>query len=169
MSNDTPLPAYPTTPSSGASASSRPTVVPGQVKVAFWMYIVAAVVSLATVIIAIATIGATRAATESLLSSRSHVSAAAVNTVVMGGIVVGITFAIVFVAAYVLFANFMRRGANWARIVLLILTVLSLFSVTADYGAGALRGVVGVIATILMFLKPANQYFRAVKASKQIR
>jgi hypothetical protein len=60
----------------------------------------------------------------------------------------------------------MRRGANWARIVLLIVTVLSLFQVLGAYGVGGARVVVGVIATILIFLKPASEYFRAVKARK---
>ena len=34
------------------------------------------------------------------------------------------------------------------------------------HGLGAARLVVGVIATVLIFLKPANEYFREVKARK---
>ncbi len=62
----------------------------------------------------------------------------------------------------------MRRGANWARIVLLIVTVLSLFGVLSGYGLGAVRVVLGVIATVLIFMKPANEYF-ATARSRRVR
>jgi hypothetical protein len=169
-SNESSLPSYPkgpTTPTANSTAVRPP--VPTQVNVAFWLYIVAAVISLASVVIVFATIGLLRAAARSQLASRgASLTSSQLDAAVTAGIIVSVVVAVVFLAAYILFAVFLRRGANWARIVLLVLTVLSLLSVTSDYGIGALRVAVGIVATILVFLKPASDYFRDVKASKQV-
>jgi hypothetical protein len=70
---------------------------------------------------------------------------------------------------FVLFAIFMRRGANWARIVLTVVTALSLLNLLASFGIGALQVIVAVVATVLIWLKPASAYFAAVRASKAPR
>jgi hypothetical protein len=165
VSDHMPPPSY---PSSATPAGSGPAVTPPQqVTIAFWLYLLGALLSLVSLIISIATIGALKSDLQKQLAAQGQqLSDNAVNAAVGVSIAIAVVFGLLYLAAYVLFAFFMRRGANWARIVLLIVTVLSLFQVLGAYGVGGARVVVGVIATILIFLKPANEYFRAVKARK---
>lgn len=129
--------------------------MPKRVNTAFWLYIASAALSLVLLIIALATVGTVTAQVQQ--STGGKLSGAAVGA----SITVSVIFGILYIAAYVVFAVFMRRGANWARIVLLIVTVLSLFGILGGYGVGAVRAVLGVIATILIFIKPASEYFRS--------
>lgn len=163
------MPNYP--PPSGMSAQPGGTrsVVPEpkQVTISFWLYISAAAVSLISLIISLASVAATRSALQHQLSIQGQkFSSAQLDALIAVTTTIAVVIGIVFIAAYVIFALFMRRGANWARIVLLILTVLSLFELTSGYGLGALRAALGVIATILIFLPAAREYFRTVKANK---
>lgn len=147
----------------GASqAGSSPAAVPAQVNAAFWLYIAGAALSLVALIIALATIGPVTAQ----LQRNGTLSGSAASAAVGVSVTISVVFGILYIAAYVLFAVFMRRGANWARIVLLVVTVLSLFGVLGGYGVGAARVVVGVIATILIFIKPASEYFRSGTAGR---
>jgi hypothetical protein len=162
-------PSYPAS-SSPAPGAGAPVAPPQQVNIAFWLYIVGAALSLLSLIVSLVTIGASRDAIQRQIESQGQqVPNGAVDAAVGIGITFAIVFGILYIAAYVLFAVFMRRGANWARIVLLVVTVLSLFGILDGFGLGAARVVVGVIATVLIFLKPANEYFAAVKASKAPR
>nr|WP_217498946.1 hypothetical protein [Leifsonia sp. C5G2] len=159
-------PSYPAS-SSPAPAASGPVTPPQQVNIAFWLYIVGAALSLISLIVSLVTIGSLKDTLQRQLAAQGQqVSDTAVNGLVTVSVTIAIVFGILYIAAYVLFAVFMRRGANWARIVLLVVTVLSLFGILEGFGLGAARLVVGVIATILIFLKPANEYFREVKARK---
>lgn len=163
------MPNYP--PPSGAGAASggpRATVAaPKQVVIGFWLYLAAAAISLISLIVSLATVGATKSAIQNQLAAQGQkVTQAQIDAAVTGGVIIAVVIGIIFIAAYVLFAVLMRRGANWARIVLLVLTVLSLFDILSGFGLGALRTVLGVIATILVFLPAASEYFRSVRASK---
>ncbi|NUU06826.1 hypothetical protein [Leifsonia sp. C5G2] len=166
MSDSNLPPSYPAS-SSPAPAASGPVTPPQQVNIAFWLYIVGAALSLISLIVSLVTIGSLKDTLQRQLAAQGQqVSDTAVNGLVTVSVTIAIVFGILYIAAYVLFAVFMRRGANWARIVLLVVTVLSLFGILEGFGLGAARLVVGVIATILIFLKPANEYFREVKARK---
>lgn len=135
-------------------------VAPKQVNTAFWLYIASAAVSLVLLIIAVATAGTVAAQVQQ--STGGKLSGAAVGA----SITISVIFGILYIAAYVVFAVFMRRGANWARIVLLVVTALSLFGILGGYGVGAVRAVLGVIATILIFIKPASEYFRSGRSAR---
>ncbi|MBW8871368.1 MAG: hypothetical protein JF618_04080 [Leifsonia sp.] len=89
-----------------------------------------------------------------------------VDAVIAGATVWAIVTLIFWAVTFVLFAFFMRRGANWARIILTVLTALSLFNVLAGYGVGFIQFVATVVALVLMWLRPSNEYFSAVKATK---
>lgn len=146
----------------GASAQSTPAggnavIAPKQVNTAFWLYIASAAVSLVLLIIALATVGSMT----TQLQQSGQLSGSAASAAVGISVTFSVIFGILFIAAYVLFAVFMRRGANWARIVLLIVTVLSVFGILGGYGVGALRAILGIIATVLIFIKPASEYFRS--------
>ena len=146
-----------------AGAGGSTVAPPPQVNTAFWLYIAGAALSLVALIISLATVGSLKS---TLMQQQSGLSDSAANAAIGISVTLAVVFGILYIAAYVLFAVFMRRGANWARIVLLIVTVLSLFGVLGGYGVGAARVIVGVIATILIFLKPANEYFRSGRAGR---
>jgi len=165
------MPNYPPPAGAGTGAGAGGTraVVPApkQVTISFWLYIAAAAVSLISLIMSLASVATSRSALQHQLSSQGQkFSSSQLDALITVTTTIAVIIGIVFIAAYVIFALFMRRGANWARIVLLILTVLSLFEVASGYGLGALRAVLGVIATILIFLPAASEYFRTVKANK---
>ena len=147
--------AAPRTTATGGAAAA-----PKQVNTAFWLYIANAALSLVLLIIALASVGTVTAQVQQ--STGGKLSGAAVGA----SITVSVIFGILYIAAYVLFAVFMRRGANWARIVLLVVTALSLVGIVSGYGIGAVRVVLGVIATILIFIKPASEYFRSGRAAR---
>ncbi|MDN4598194.1 hypothetical protein [Leifsonia virtsii] len=166
MSDSNLPPSYPAS-SSPAPAASGPVTPPQQVNIAFWLYIVGAALSLISLIVSLVTIGSLKDTLQRQLAAQGQqLSDSALNATLAVSVTIAIVFGILYIAAYVLFAVFMRRGANWARIVLLVVTVLSLFGILDGFGLGAARLVVGVIATVLIFLKPANEYFREVKARK---
>jgi phosphoglycerol transferase MdoB-like AlkP superfamily enzyme len=134
---------------------------------AFWLYVAAAALSLVSLIVSLVTFGGTRDVVARQLANEGvEVSDSAINALLGVTIAISILFAVIWIAAFVLFAVFMKRGANWARIVLTVITVLSLVNILSGFGLGALQVVASVIATILIWLRPASEYFAAVKARK---
>jgi hypothetical protein len=168
MSDSTPLPSYSSsdpTPPSGRSGA--PVAVPTQVNTSYWLYIAAAIVSVIILLLSAFAVDATRKLIrQAAEKSGSHLTSTQLDAAATASIVFAVVLGLIFAALFVLFAVFMRRGANWARIVLLIITVLSLTGAAGSYGLGILRLILGVVATVLIFMRPANEYFRAVKASR---
>lgn len=86
------------------------------------------------------------------------------NAVLIGGVVIGLLVS----AVELLFAMFMRKGRNWARILLTVFggigVVSGLYSLTTEAGVQlaltvvSLPVVIGAIVT--MFLPAANPWFR---------
>jgi len=144
VSDQPPIPSYSAPANEPVPGAATVPAAPSQVTIAFWLYLVGALLSLVSLVIALALTGATKTAVENQLAAQGqHLSASAVNALVDLSVAVAVVFSVVFIVAYILFAMFMRRGANWARIILLILTVLTLFQITSGYGVGALRIVIG--------------------------
>jgi hypothetical protein len=167
--SDSNLPSQPPAfTAAGVVPGTGDTVVPPrQVVIGFWLYIAAAVLSVISLIIALAGSGGARDAVAAQLTEQGvEVSDSAINALIGASIGVSIFFAVVWTAAFVLFAFFMKRGANWARIVLTVITVLSLINLFSGFGLGAVQVVASVIATVLIWLRPASEYFAAVKARK---
>ena len=161
-------PSYPASTASSGPGGGVPAPPPTPVNAAFWLYIASAAISLIALIVSVATIGPlTDDLRRQLASQGQQVSDSAVSAAIGASIAISVVIGVLYIAAYVIFAVFMRRGANWARIVLLIVTALSLFGIVGGYGLGAVRVVLGVIATVLIFLKPANDYFAAAKARRR--
>jgi hypothetical protein len=164
--------AYPASSAPGAPVAA-PTAPPTPVNVAFWLFVASAVLSIIGGIITLATIGGTRQSLLDNLETQGSVDQSQAQQFVDAAIGLGITWAIVtlifWAVVFVLFAFFMRRGANWARIVLTVLTALSLLNIIAGFGLGALQVVASIVAVVLMWLRPSSEYFNAVKASKAPR
>ena len=74
----------------------------------------------------------------------------------VGGVIAGLL--------HVLFAVFLLRGRNWARIVLTVIGALSLIGLVVSTVQGswlsAIGAVVTIVAGVLMWLPSANAYFR---------
>ncbi len=175
-----------TTPSYPSSTVNTPMgrplpAPPGPVKGAFLIYLVAALISVVGIVLvltsnvwnqAIAAAGTSTAADGT--SADSVVNAAKIITVV---------FAAVFIALYLLFAFKMRAGRNWARIVLTVLSALSIlsaarssasvtvngqsFSVGSSQATGWIGAALAVVAIVLMYMGPSNAYFAASKAARK--
>ncbi len=166
------FPAYSAAPNAPVAApSSRPSLV----NTAFWLFIAAAVLSVISGIVTIASVGSTR---QQIIDQLQKTSGLKTNGLsieqladasIAGVTALSIVTLIFWALVFVLFAYFMRRGANWARIVLTVLTVLSLINIPWGFFAGALQVIAAIVATILMWLKPSSAYFAAVKASKAPR
>lgn len=155
-------PPPPATPTSGVS-----TVPPRPVVTAFWLYIAAAALSVISLIVALTTNGNVKASLQHQLAANGQqMSNSTIDALIGVGIAVSIVFAVIWIVLFVLFAFFMKRGANWARIVLTVITALSFANLGSGYGAGLVQVIVAIIATILIWLRPAGEYFRAIKARK---
>lgn len=129
--------------------------VPSTVRASFWLWIVSVVVSAIAVIVGIAggqyavvDVGGDEAV------ARAVAPIGAVIGLVIGG------------GLRVLFAIFMLRGRNWARIVLLILAILTAIGSISAIVSGSFLDVVAIVVTIiaavLMYVSGSNGYFRRV-------
>ncbi|GAA1344016.1 hypothetical protein [Arthrobacter roseus] len=146
---------------------------PKQVDMAYWLILAAGALTLISAIIAQMTM-------PDLPGMSSNMVAAA-------GIV-GLIFAIISVAIYVVLAIFIRKGHNWARITATVLAsinvviqVFNLISVAIASGVdnemyasapaanpfsvilGLIIMILGVVAVVLIWMKPARPYFQQVR------
>lgn len=87
--------------------------------------------------------------------------------------IIAVVVAVVVFLLYLLFALKMRAGRNWARIVLTVLTALSIVS-SFSGNLGAARNwstwvsiILPVLAIILMFLPQSSAYFAAVRTARR--
>ena len=125
--------------------TARPTVV----TVAFWLWIVSVVVALVAFALSVST----------LVSSSSTLQGPA-----GAGFIAG-SFAAPFIGAAlrIVFAIFLLRGANWARIVLTVLGALivlsSLFSLFTGNLIVLVELVAVVVAVVLSWLPSAKPFF----------
>jgi hypothetical protein len=165
------FPAYGGVP---AAPVERPTGIPTTVNTAFWLYIASAVLSVIGGIVTVVSAGSNReTAIRQLQSSGTDLHGQSAETLVNSFIGVAIGWSIVtlifWAIVFVLFAFFARRGANWARIVLTVLTVLSLFNVLPGFPFGLLQVLASIVAVVMLWLRPSNAWFAAIKASKAPR
>jgi len=165
------FPAYGAVP---AAPVERPTSIPTTVNTAFWLYIASALLSVISGIITISLVGGDHAdIVRKLQSSGADLHGQNIDTVANAALGVAIGFSVLtlifWAVTFVLFAFLMRRGANWARIVLTVLTALSLFNVLNGFGTGTLQVILSIVALILIWLRPSSAWFAAIKASKAPR
>ncbi|MFB9749140.1 Loki-CTERM sorting domain-containing protein, partial [Leifsonia shinshuensis] len=165
------FPAYAAAPQEPVAA---PTRIPSTVNAAFWLYVASAVLSVIGGIVTIATApGSKGAIIRQLQTSRANLNGQSLDQIANAAVSVAIGVSIVtlifWAITFVLFAFFMRRGANWARIVLTVLTVLSLFNIIPGFPFGLLQVLASIVAVILIWLRPSSAWFAAIKASKAPR
>lgn len=129
---------------------------PSTVRASFWLWIASVVISAIAVVVTLAvgvpaTVDTGSGTSATTVSGTAVVITAVLSLVVGGGL-------------RVLFAIFMLRGRNWARIVLLVvaaITVLAGFSaiLTGDI-IQLLALIIVIVAAVLMYLPASNAYFR---------
>lgn len=143
------------------------TTAPRQVTAAFWLYLVTALAHVVTIIISATQLPAAQQAAEDQLQRQgTSTNGVDVSGLVGATFIVSIVVGVLFIIAFVIFDLLMRRGANWARIVLLILTILGITGVAGAFGIGAIGVIASIIAAVLTFLPASNAWFRAVKEQK---
>lgn len=157
--------AGPTDPAApyGAAPTAEPIGRPKPVEIAFWLYLAAAVLSLLALVVSFASIDAVREQTLRQLEEQGQgdmLPPEAVEGAIWTGLVIGVVFALLFAAAYVVFAMLLRRGYGWARWVLAAFTVLAVFGVLGG-GLGVLQFLTLAAATVLVFLPASNAWFRS--------
>ena len=127
--------------------------VPTTVRASFWLWIASVVISVIAAVVAFAS-GQYMTAN---VGGDAEIARAVAPWALVGGVVLGGGLRVVF-------AIFLLRGKNWARIVLLIIAVI-----TALAGIGPLLGgdilailalVVTIVAAVLMYVSASNAYFR---------
>ncbi len=149
---------------------------PRQVETSFVLWAVVVVLQLVGIALTFAERETLRAAAEEQARAQGggRLDPQAVDAIVTFGIVFGIVLAVLFAGAILVSAIFMRRGQNWARIVLAVVGgLLVLFALVSLAGgtAGAvvqslLTLVVVIAALVLMFTGPANAWFAARRGSR---
>ncbi|WP_295125697.1 hypothetical protein, partial [uncultured Leifsonia sp.] len=166
--------AFPGYSAAPAAPAEAPTGIPTTVNTAFWLYIASAVLSVIGGIVTVVGAGSNRAAAlRQLANSNADLHGQSAEQVVNAVIAFAIGWSIVtlifWAIVFVLFAFFLRRGANWARIVLTVLTALSLLNVIPGFPFGLLQVLAAIVAVVLIWLRPSSAWFAAIKASKAPR
>lgn len=161
MSAYSPIPPYPHPDAPPAAPPARPRWV----TVAFWLCLAAGVLQVVVTIVSAVRAHASRAQVSSTLSRMGTANGRQidVNTVVTLGIVMSVVVGVIAVVVYVGLAFLIRHGYGWARIVLLIVAVLSLLGFRGADGLGALKAAVVVVATVLVFLSSSATWFLDMK------
>lgn len=147
---------------------SASTAAPRFVVIAFWLYLVTALTRVIGIIVSATQLPAAKqAAKDQLQSSGTSTNGVNVDAVVQGAFIAGIVVAVLFTAAFVVFDLLMRRGANWARIVLLVVTIVGITGIAGGYGLGAVGVLASIAAAVLTFLPASNAWFHAIRDRKR--
>ncbi|MTD14502.1 hypothetical protein GIS00_11145 [Nakamurella sp. YIM 132087] len=143
---------------------------PGTVTAAFALYVLAALVSLVGVFLVFTDAG-TRQIRDALRDTNT--GNMSLDDLVRVTRTITVAVVVVFLALYLFFAFMMRAGRNWARIVLTVLSALSIASSFAG-SVAATRSwatwvtlVFSILAIVLMYLAQSNQYFADSKAYRK--
>lgn len=144
-----------------AAATPDAPARPKQVSISFWILLVSVVLSVLSVPLGIAGLNsdASREAMEEQLANAPGGSAGVtVDDAIAAGTVLLVIVAVLSVAITALVAFFIRKGYNWARIVLTVFAVLSLLALLVPGTATALSiagTVLVVAAAALLYVTPA--------------
>jgi len=173
-------PSYPSSSANTPTPNRSTAPPPGPVNGAFFIYLLAAAIFVVGIVLTFTSDIWDRALRENadMVNSSGMTTEQLINVTKTIAIVVGV----VFVGLYLLFAFKMRAGRNWARIVLTVLSALSVvsqFSASAsvtinnqtytsstNQATGWVGAIVSVIAIVLMFLPASNEYFARAKAAR---
>ncbi len=88
----------------------------------------------------------------------------------VGTIVFAIVVVLTLNAVQLLLGYLVRRGVNWARIVLTLFSVGSILSLLASHNVliSYVDAAAAVAVVVLLWLRPSNQFFSDVKADRSV-
>ena len=143
-----------------------PPAVPATLDAAWWLVIANAVIG----IVGLAYTVTHRDEIIDRIMQRRDIDLALARTAANVGITLAVVFGIGFAIFYIFLAMKMRSGRNWARVTLTVFLGLGvlggLTNVTGDNpalskGLGGLALIVDVIALVLIWLRPSNEFIAA--------
>lgn len=159
--------------------SSAPIVRPGTVQGAFLIYLISAAISLLSIILVMTS----DVWDQAIAASGANTSGLNVDALITTAKTITIVIGVILLALYLFFAFKMRAGRNWARIVLTVLSALSIlssfsasasvtvnnqtFSSSTSQILGYVGAVLAAVAIVLMYMGPSNQFFASMKGRNQ--
>ncbi|WP_336712078.1 hypothetical protein [Arthrobacter sp. USHLN218] len=159
-------------PSSQPQAGAVPTR-PKEVVIAFWLIIAAAVLTAISIITSLATMDTLLAGMaddpavrDALAQTGGEISEQQFMDMMSGtaGVVLVIA-GLIAVGLYLMVAFGVKAGKNWARITGTVFAALSLVGLV-PFGLNTLTALLGIAAIVLLFMRPSNEFFKAVSARK---
>ncbi len=165
MSSD--IPRYPSSSAPAGTTSAVPPP-PQYVIFAVWGFLIVALLEVVVTVISVIAVAGSTAAVTTELSKQTQLSGRHIDvaTLILGETVAVVAVGVIATALYVIFAILLRRGFGWARIVLLVVTVISLLGITGDYGLSAVKVGIAIVATVFVFLTRSSVWFRATKQAR---
>lgn len=165
------FPGYPgSTPPTGGVVPSGPVGPrPKEVDYSFWLWVTNFALGLVGLIFFVGEFDTIRAtAMEEARRQGGAIDEAQLESITTTALIIAVIIGVLFSALQVLFAYFMRKGRNWARIVLAVfggLGVLSgLYSLATESGGQLALSMISLLvvigAIVTMFLAAANPWFR---------
>lgn len=156
-------------PGQAPSAPQRPAAVDR----GFWLLIASAVLSVIGLIFTIMQMNSDDFRTD-LQAQSPELSASDLDMAISITVTVAVIIAVISVVVSILFAVLARKGYNWARIVVTVFAVLSLFGlVGVDSSIGSILGVLSILlniaAVVMFFTAPATAYFNEMKQYRQAK
>lgn len=172
-----PSSGYPgaTPPSAGgwvAGQSGPPAQRPKEVDISFWLWVTSIVLGLVGLLFFVGQFDTIRDTVLDEVRRQAQRQGETLNeqelqSFASAALAVAVTFSLLFAAGQLLLASLMRKGRNWARIVLAVLggfiALSRLLSLGAEPGGPSVLAGVGLIvligAIVTMFLPAANPWF----------
>jgi hypothetical protein len=160
-----------------STADSTVIAPPQTVRIAYWLYIVGAILGIIGAIVLAITLPASIASGQAALNrslqgqSTKGIDVEAFATgAAIGGVAISGVITLAFSILTIVFARKMLLGRNWARIVLAVFAaaqIFGAFNVVGTYGVSSLHFIVVLAGLILSFLPASNAWFRAMKPVRQ--
>jgi ABC-type Fe3+ transport system permease subunit len=163
------MPAYPSAPPIRDQESAAPLPPPTEITLAFWGWLVAAVIVLVGGLVVL---GQKQQIIDALnkVDTTSQLRSVNVESQAQTAMIAAIAAAVIICVLYVFFAFKLRAGRNWARIVLTVVAALNLIDLlTNSDTASALSyvgGLIAVAAAVLSYLPKSNGYIRESKRAR---
>lgn len=160
----------------GTSGNPSSTVAPNEVQTAYKLYIANIVIGVISVILTFFLLPSLIGAQLAKQGNTSGLSEDQLQSAAQIGGIAALVFGLILLALYLFFVFKMRAGRNWARIVLAVLSAISIISTLIGIGSigmlfglgvlGALSGILSLVQLLLliaavyfMFRPAANAYF----------
>lgn len=168
----TDMPRY--SPAAADQPLAQEPVAPPVMNIVFWLFVGAGIMSVlfAAFSVMYAMSDQARTDMENALAAQNvgEITGDMLEVIIAISVTTAIVIGVISAIAYVVTAIFLKKGRGWARIVAVVLVVLSLGSLVGMVMPGAiaaiLQTVLGIAALVLCFTGAGAAYFRARKDYK---